>query len=224
MRKSRSPVQATQARSLVSVTQPLAKRLLVLALAAAACTTVGCTAFNNIGQSFRYDDTWNNMVSGYRNRSFSAKSWHRHKHLYCNEPCINDFCAGYRQGYEETAAGGNGCTPSFPPREYWGWQYQSAYGQKRVAAWFAGYPHGAKAAEEEGMGSWSQIQMSSGLQAEYVNSGLLPKREYAVYPITEPSGNPANIGAPTPVGTAPAETQPVNIGPAITPVPMNSIN
>ncbi|MFO1066212.1 MAG: hypothetical protein U0892_20325 [Pirellulales bacterium] len=164
---------------------------------------------SNVGNVFRYDDTWNDAVAGYRNHSYSAKSWHRHKHIYCNEPCLNDFCAGYRQAYEDVANGGNGCTPAFPPREYWGWQYQSAYGQKRVAAWFAGYPHGAKAAEEEGLGSWSQIQMSSGLQTEYVNAGVLPNRGgVAVYPIQDsvqrgPAAGP--IGAP---GAAPVLVDP----------------
>ncbi len=83
-----------------------------------------------------------------------------------------------------------------------------AEGQKKVSAWFAGYPYGARAAEEEGVGSWSQIQMSSNLQAQYVRAGVMPNRGVAVYPITEPSKTPANLtGRPTPAGpVVPAPT------------------
>lgn len=116
---------------------------------------------------------------------------------------MSDFAEGYRQGYEDVAYGvSNGCTPSFPPRDYWGWQYQSAEGQKKVSAWFAGYPHGARAAEEEGVGNWSQIQMSSNLQSQFVTAGLLPNKGHAIYPITEIQS--ANPGSPTPAGTPPA--------------------
>ncbi len=64
---------------------------------------------------------------------------------------------------EAVADGSDGCTPSFPPNTYWGWRYQSAEGQAKVAAWFSGYPHGARAAEEDGVGNWTQI---SKLQAD----------------------------------------------------------
>ncbi len=35
----------------------------------------------------------------------------------------------------EIADGGNGCTPAFPPRQYWGWKYQSAEAKPK-------WPHG----------------------------------------------------------------------------------
>jgi hypothetical protein len=57
------------------------------------------------------------------------------------------------------AAGGNGCTPAIAPSEYWGWKYQSPAGQAAVNAWFQGYPLGAKAAEQDGVGFWQSIQM-----------------------------------------------------------------
>lgn len=167
----------------------------------------------------RYDQTWNDAASKFRNRSMSSRSWHRHKNVYCNETCLNDFCSGYRQGYEDVARGSNGCTPNFPPREYWGWQHQSAEGQKKVSAWFAGYPHGARAAEEEGVGHWSQIQMSSTLQSQFVTAGVLPNQGHAVYPITNPSET-ASRGGPTPAGVpAVHNAQPVDIG--NTPVPVS---
>ena len=196
MRKSRNVVQATLRGANQRVAQRLGHRISVLVLAVAAVSSTGCSLFN----AMRYQDHWDETVSKYRYRSYSSKSWHRHKNQFCNEPNLDDFCAGFRQGYEDVANGGSGCTPNFPPREYWGWQYQSGYGQKQVAAWFAGYPHGARAAEEEGLGSWSQIQMSSGLQSQYANTGVLPSVGHGVYPITDGVNVNPNIGAPTPAG------------------------
>lgn len=177
-------------------------RVAAMAIALLASNSIGCNLVSNVGDGFRYSETWNNTASKFRNRSMSSRNWHRHKNRYCNEPCMTDFAEGYRKGYEDVAYGvSNGCTPSFPPRDYWGWQYQSAEGQKKVSAWFAGYPHGARAAEEEGVGSWSQIQMSSNLQAQFVTAGMLPNNGHAVYPITEIQS--ATPGSPTPAG-APA--------------------
>lgn len=168
-----------------------------LAVSLIAIGSTGCNVFSNVSSGFRYSDTFNSVASKLRHRSMSSKSWHRHKNRFCNEPCMSDFCAGYRQGFEDVALGSsNGCTPNFPPRDYWGWQYQSAEGQKKVSSWFSGYPHGARAAEEEGVGNWAQIQMSSNLQAQYVTSGLLPNQGHAVYPITEVKDTPR--GGPSP--------------------------
>lgn len=198
-----------------------------------AVSSTGCTLFDNIGQSFKYNSVWNDAATKMRHRSLSSKSWHNHKNRYCNEACLDDFCTGYRQGFEDVASGGTGCTPNFPPRDYWGWQHQTAEGQKKVSAWFAGYPYGARAAEEEGVGNWSQIQMSSNLQAQYVRAGVMPNRGVAVYPITEPTKSPTSLtGRPSPAdpvspGPMGAHVSPVPVPsagypPAQAPVPMNS--
>lgn len=196
-----------------------------LAVALLASGSTGCSLVHNFSESMRYDNTWNDAAAQIRGRSMSARNWHRHKNRYCNEACLTEFCAGYRQGYEDVAKGNsNGCTPNFPPRDYWGWQYQSAEGQKKVAAWFAGYPHGARAAEEEGVGNWSQIQMSSTLQSQYVTAGVLPNQGHAVYPITEPQkgpvGGPASAGAP--LGPAAMPGVPMVPGAAGMPVPLSA--
>ncbi len=169
-------------------------------------SSTGCTLFDNIGQSFRYNSVWNDAATKLRHRSLSSKSWHMHKNRHCNEACLDDFCAGFRQGYEDVANGGNGCTPNFPPRDYWGWQHQTAEGQKKVSAWFAGYPNGARAAEEDGVGNWSQIQMSSNLQAQYVRAGVMPNRGVAVYPITEPSKQPATFTGKPSMAESPVQS------------------
>jgi hypothetical protein len=106
----------------------------------------------------------------------------------------------------QVADGGDGCTPAFPPREYWGWKYQSHEGQARVAAWFSGFPHGARAAEEDGIGNWYQIQTSSNIQKQYSEHGLLPSEYNGIYPVPsfdlQRSGNSnqaPGVGAAAPI-------------------------
>lgn len=165
---------------------------------------------------------WNDTVVVLRNRSFSAKAWHRRKHNFCRERYINDFSAGFRAGYEDVASGGGECTPAFPPQEYWGWDFQSAEGQARTSAWFAGYPHGARAADEDGLGAWQQLPMSSNYQAQYQKSGMFT-HQGALYPIPDPDSQISGAVHGMPDGTVimdngiPLDSS--NVAPA-TPVPM----
>jgi hypothetical protein len=214
MMKSRSWLRTTKRIARKLMASPL-QRCSTLAIVIAAGTSTGCTMFQNISHSLSYSEAWNEAVNTHRFRNYSSRSWHMNKNRFCNEAALSDFADGYRQGYEDVAKGGNGCTPNFPPRKYWNWQYQSPYGQKQVAAWFAGYPHGARAAEEEGLGHWSQIQMSSNLQTQYANAGVLPKSDHAVYPIPEHVPAKPYLGAPTPAAGLP-ESIPggvLNLGP-----------
>jgi hypothetical protein len=169
----------------------------------------GCTALSNLQDNLSYNDSWSEWVIGQRNAAWSARAWHLRKHHFCNEKYLDDFCAGFRAGYIDVASGSNGCTPSFPPQEYWGWKYQSAEGQGRVAAWFAGFPHGARAAEEDGVGHFSQIQMSSTVYNEYNQAGFAgPSTQ--IYPM--PENIPANMPGyvpPAAQGGIPEGAQPI---------------
>ncbi len=160
----------------------------------------GCSALGGLSDELKYNRAMDEMVTGYRNNAWSAKAWHRRKHQFCREKYLTDFCNGFRAGYQAVADGSDGCTPAFPPKEYWGWKYQSAEGQAKVAAWFSGYPHGARAAEEDGVGNWTQIQTSSNIQAEYQQFGLIPAQQGAIYPIPMQVGqvNAGNSGNANP--------------------------
>jgi hypothetical protein len=147
----------------------------------------GCSILSGIQNSLTNHDGCDEFMVGYRNTAWSARSWHHNKHKFCNHKHIKDFQAGYRQGYEDVAAGGNGCTPALSPQSYWGWQYQSPEGQAKVNAWFEAYPLGARAAEEDGLGSWGHIRT------------MLPAQQ--VTPPPGPLPGPVPVGgAPTPVG------------------------
>ena len=162
------------------------KRFAFLLLAcSAAVPFAGCTAFTGLNNSWQYNGYWNQTMMGQRNKSSASKAWHCRKHHFCNEKYLKEFSHGFRAGYMDVADGGKGCTPSFPPREYWGWKYQSCEGQARVAAWYSGYPHGARAADEEGIGHWTQIQTSSAIQHQYSQHGMLNAESSGMYPIPQ---------------------------------------
>ncbi len=83
-----------------------------------------------------------------RHRSMSSKSWHKHKHNHCNEGCLDDFCAGYRQGYEDVAAVVR-LYPEFFHLAITGGQHQISGRSEegfRLVRWL---PARARAAEEE---------------------------------------------------------------------------
>lgn len=173
------------------------KLIAVLLLGTAVVQLTGCSAWTGVRNNWNYNGNWNEMMMGYRNASSASKAWHRRKHQFCNEKYIRDFARGFKAGYTAVADGGDGCTPAFPPREYWGWKYQSCEGQARVAAWFAGFPHGARAAEEDGIGNWTQIQTSSRIQQHFVDHGRLYENYQGIYPVPQaavPQGIHINQG------------------------------
>lgn len=157
--------------------------LVVVIIASALVSSTGCTAWTGAQHSWQYNRYWNDGMMSYRQKCMATKAWHSRKHCYANQKYLKDFSRGFKAGYMDVAAGRDGCTPAFPPREYWGWKYQSSEGQARVAAWFSGYPQGAMAAEKEGVGNWTQIQTSRAIQSEYVEHGRMPTEYNGVYPV-----------------------------------------
>lgn len=170
------------------------KRLaILLVLGAGLVPFAGCSAWTGMSNSWKYNGGWNETMMKHRNKYSANKAWHSRKHHFCNEKHSREFARGFKDGYLDVADGGTGCTPAFPPRELWGWKYQSCEGQARVAAWFAGYPHGARAAEEDGIGHWNQIQTSSSIQQQYAQRGMLAPNAAGMYPIPQaavPNGMP----------------------------------
>jgi len=116
--------------------------------------------FTGMQRALTRHDGLDEFMVDYRNKAWSARAWLCSKHQFRGHRHLSDLEAGFRQGYADVAAGGNGCTPAICPQSYWGWQYQSADGQQRMNAWFEGYPLGVKAAEEDGIGHWRQVATS----------------------------------------------------------------
>jgi len=188
----------------------------------------GCSLFQGARDYVQYNDATDEFVVGWRNYVWANKAWHARKAYHACEPQLYDFGEGFRAGYRDAAAGGNGCPPPLPPRNYWSWKFQSPEGQAKIAAWFAGYPHGAKAAEEDGAGNWRQIPVSHVIEQQYsaeFTQAQIPRCDGNCYPQPTPSaspgsGNPAvdqlllpqgvpyerQLPSPTPVPYGPAST------------------
>jgi len=115
-----------------------------------------------------------NHLVDYTNRAMAEKAWLRNKHKYSKFQYEREFKDGFISGYLDIAGGGTGCTPSIAPSRYWGWAYQTPYGQSAVNAFFQGFPYGAKAAEEDGIGYWRAIPTSGVSQASSPYGSGLP--------------------------------------------------
>ncbi len=126
-----------------------------------AVGSTGCTMTAGVGRSLTHSDCIDDFMIGYRNKALAEKAWHCRKKQFHNQCNGREFKDGFIQGYIEVAEGGNACTPAIAPSEYWGWRYQSSNGQGAVNAWFQGFPQGVRAAEEDGVGHWRQVQVSS---------------------------------------------------------------
>jgi hypothetical protein len=114
----------------------------------------GCTLLTNALKQIQRHECLDEFMIAHRNRVFAAKAWYREQHCHKDRPFLDEFKAGFLQGYMDIAEGGNGCLPCVAPDQYWGWRYQSPDGQAAINAWFAGYPLGVKAAEQDGVGYW----------------------------------------------------------------------
>lgn len=160
--------------------RPLKNKLLLAFLAAVVLPVTGCQSmYTGLG----IGNYWNESKLRHRNSAAAKYAWNSRFNSYLNQPNIRDFARGFKAGYVDVADGGTGCVPIFPPREYWGWKYQSCEGQGRVAAWFAGYPHGARAAEEDGIGNYYQMQTSANVQHQYAEHGRLDPQFQGIYPV-----------------------------------------
>lgn len=129
----------------------------------------GCNIARGVRDYVAYNTPTEDFVSGWRDRVWANRAYNARRDFYDAPAYESEFKAGFAAGYRDIAQGGDGCTPSLPPRKYWSWRYQSAEGQAKVAAWFSGFPHGARAAEEDGVGDYYQIQVASWLDENDLN-------------------------------------------------------
>jgi hypothetical protein len=176
----------------------------------------GCSALQGVNDYIQYNDACDDFVVGWRNYAWSNKAWHARKAQFACEPQVHDFGEGFRAGYRDVAAGSDGCPPPLPPRNYWSWKYQSPEGQAKIAAWFAGYPHGARAAEEDCAGNWREIPVSHVIEQQYApefGQAQIPRCDGSCFPqppqgpMTNPSNGPQEV-LPAPFGVPGDPRQP----------------
>ncbi len=135
------------------------RRLLALTLIGVSVSTAtGCTMWNGLQNQFRRSEVLDEFMINHRNKVMAKKAWLREAHCYKGHQNLSHYRDGFIAGYIDVANGGYGCTPAVAPSSYWGWRYQSSSGACAVNAWFEGFPMGVKAAEQDGIGNWSQVR------------------------------------------------------------------
>ena len=173
----------------------------------------GCSLVTNAYRQVRKAEYLDEFMLAHRNKVFATKAWLREKHCHKNRPHLNEFKAGFLEGYADVANGSDGCIPCVAPSQYWGWKYQSPGGQAAIDAWFAGYPLGVKAAEQDGVGYWGRAPMVAH-QPPAGDTAAVPEQ---AAPVLGPDGKPVPpeiivpgstqiIETTTPFESLPAET------------------
>lgn len=163
--------------------------LLVLPAAITLMAGSGCTAWR--GLTIWQNETFEEVAVNWRNHVWARQAWQESQGQFSEHPNCDTFGEGFLAGYCAVCDGGDGCCPPVAPEEYWGWQYQTPEGQSKVAAWFAGYPYGVRAAEQDGVGHMNQVQTSSAVDAQY------SQQHPQAAPVAAPSGQqPATARGP----------------------------
>jgi len=184
------------------------KRLLIVGgLGIAVSGLTGCTLGGNSCARLFETECIDEFMLGYRNRAMAERAWHCRKHTFCDTRYAKEFKDGFIQGYLDVASGGSGCTPVIAPSNYWGWRYQSAGGHQAINAWFQGFPQGAKAAEEDGVGHWQSMRLHQPAHQHHASGapGAVPHGAAT----GEAIGTPPNIEDPFyPESTVPDEFVP----------------
>nr|WP_231602598.1 hypothetical protein [Neorhodopirellula pilleata] len=139
----------------------LQRILLGLSLGLVATGMTGCTMLGGLQSKVSNSDCLDEFMVSHRNKVMAARAWMKVRHCYRNHCYPKDLQAGFIAGYLEVATGGSGCTPTVVSPQYWGWRHQCGNGQAAINAWFEGFPLGAKAAEQDGIGAYNQIRLNT---------------------------------------------------------------
>lgn len=152
-------------------------------------SVVGCAQIKDYT-----DDT----MIGIRDEYASHTAWKRWQDCYADVEYKSHFAEGFMDGYQSMMAGGNGCQPALPPRDYWQVCYQNPEGQEKIRQWFNGYSHGVLAASQDGVEGINQIMISPVLQQQLIPAGA--EHHIQMDPVAEPN----NMLPPGPVPAPPA--------------------
>ena len=69
-----------------------------------------------------------------------------------------DYARGFTDGFIDLVQfGGTGQAPDLPPKHYWGSHYRTPEGYRAVEDWYAGFRHGAAAAQVSGQRQWATV-------------------------------------------------------------------
>ncbi len=160
------------------------RRLVLLAIASVGIGGLGCSSFSGLSNHIQYNSSWNDFVAG----TAIASGQPKHGTPGSTSSVARNICMIsllVSERLRRRRIGIQWMHASLPSSRVLELEYQSAEGQAKVAAWFSGYPHGARAAEEDGVGNWTQIQTSTTIQTEYAQHGKMTEQEVGMYPIPQ---------------------------------------
>lgn len=133
-------------------------RWLIALLAASCCLPLGgCLSPNR-------PHALGNLVDGaysdFRERVWARRAFNQ-QYGHMPRKFREHFRKGFVEGYCNVCNGGDGYVPAMPPKEYWGYEFQSSDGAECVSAWFDGYPDGVAAARKNNAGKNADMYISS---------------------------------------------------------------
>lgn len=180
-------------------------------LLSSICAGSGCATVRSLQDEVAYNDQLDRWATGVTSCLHAHHAWYVKKGEHADEPHLMDFGAGFRQGYVAVARGGDGCPPTLPPRRYWNYRFERPEGQRRIAAWFTGYPYGVLAAAEYGAGVKQRVPSSASIQGRTDSFGetaeTAPAEPVPVEPVpVETPGDTAGSMTSKLPPPAPAET------------------
>ncbi|MGC1272179.1 MAG: hypothetical protein WBC44_00625 [Planctomycetaceae bacterium] len=189
------------------------RRIAALSAQLAVTATLGLTGCCYYELRDSFDECCYNVRTDYMAR----RAWCRCGGNFDDHPHQKYFGHGFRDGYESVARGGDGCCPTMPPRDCWGWCFDGCEGQQRMNAWFDGWSAGTIAAEADGLvGNGRLVFRQPSCQSCCNASGSMPPMSYDGGTImTLPPGE-AHITSP-PVHMPPPSAVP--LGPTVLPPP-----
>jgi hypothetical protein len=125
------------------------------ALGAGCETPVGCNL-----EIFRYAtrnlleapvDARDDCMERSHNRHLAEAAWHGVQQAHPDQVYTVYYAQGFLDGFSDYLyAGGTGEPPVVPPWQYRRLAYETPEGAQAVEDWFAGFRHGARAAQESG--------------------------------------------------------------------------
>ena len=188
-----------------------ASRYAIFGFAILASLCGGCASFNQGCASFNHSSSTSCtdvFFCGWRDHVWAKRAYHQ-RFATCGDRHPSHYRRGFLAGYSAVCNGEDGYAPSVPPKQYWGYSYQSAEGNEMVTSWFGGYPEGVRAATDDGSGMYRDVQVSSML-----NAAMQPSTDaWAPYVSTESGSNPPVLSGqefdlpPLPAGySTPPET------------------
>jgi hypothetical protein len=142
----------------------------------------GCNLAVNFSRdvAYEFERASHQFLECARDRRLAAAAWNEVQESVPEGVYSTDYARGFKDGYADYLyAGGTGEPPLLPPKHYWGVGYETPDGVQAIQEWFAGYRHGAAAAEQSGYRQVVTIPLSSSDTAEL---SQLPTASLAIAP------------------------------------------